>query len=86
MMKNIKVHIKTFSDKIASDSPVNTISTPIIIGFLTYLYIPSITSFPVGLHGASVPLPILTNFVIVSIIIYKPVNISRRPASNANIL
>jgi len=50
-----------------------------IIGFLTYLYRPEITSFFVGLQGARVPLPIVANREIVNISMRSPDEIIRQP-------
>ena len=68
-MKKIVTHMNILNDSIAIDSPIRTIITPIIIGFLTYLYIPFITNFLVGLQGARVPSPNLMNPEIVLAII-----------------
>ena len=72
-----------FSDNIVIDSPINTIKTPVIIGFLTCPYKSLIISFLVGLQGAKVPFPILMNIEIVLIIRYNPMNIMERPARRA---
>jgi hypothetical protein len=71
--------MKIFKDIIASDSPASTIKTPVIIGFLTYPYIPEVTSFFVGLQGANVPLPIRMTVDIAIIRIYKPMQMKTSP-------
>jgi hypothetical protein len=47
---------------IAMDSPINTVNTPMIIGFLTCPYIPSTINFFGGLQGASVPFPVYSYY------------------------
>ena len=84
-MKKIKAQIIMFNDNIDIDSPIKTINTPIIIGFLTYLYIPVITSFFVGFQGANVPLPILMNDIIVDIIKNNPIQINIMPDNKEKI-
>src|SRR6185369_3789802 len=44
-----------------TDSPINIVTTPLIIGLRTYRYGPIATSFCVGSHGASVPFPTRAN-------------------------
>lgn len=61
-----------FNDNIVMVSPINTVKTPNIIGFLTYPYIPQIINFLVGLQGANVPFPIFIKLDIVRIITYNP--------------
>ena len=84
-MKNITAHMKIFNDKIAIDSPVRTIKTPEIIGFLTCPYIPPVTNFLVGLHGANVPLPILIIVDIVIVMIYNPMHTITSPDKSVEI-
>lgn len=71
-----------FTDKIAIASPASTVNTPIIIGFLTYLYIPPVINFFVGLHGARVPFPVLTKVDIVIIITERPMHIKIKPITD----
>lgn len=44
-----------------TDSPINIVTTPLIIGLRTYRYGPTATSRCVGSHGASVPFPTRAN-------------------------
>lgn len=69
-------------DNIAVDSPVSTINTPIIMGFLTYLYMPVITSFFVGLQGARVPFPIFIKLIMFGMIIINPEIMRINPVTN----
>jgi hypothetical protein len=61
------------------DSPINTVNTPMIIGFLTCPYIPSTINFFGGLQGASVPFPFLINVDIVMIMKQNPTAIIIKP-------
>ena len=68
-----------FSDRNMIDSPVKIIKTPVIIGFLTWLYIPVVTRLTVGLQGARVPFPMRMNKEMVLNMIYKPPKIRNSP-------
>jgi hypothetical protein len=57
-------------------------STPEIIGFLTWLYIPPTINSIVGLHGANVPLPIRIKVRIVDTRIIKPVITAKPPRTD----
>ena len=48
-----------------SDSAVSIRRTPVIIGFRTWRYGPTTTSFVGGSHGAGVPSPLSTNSLVV---------------------
>ena len=71
------------ADKMAVDSPIRTVKTPSIIGFLTNPYIPLVTSFLVGLHGARVPSPFRVSVVTVLAISVNPVSIISIPIKKA---
>ena len=84
MMKKITVQMKILKDKTAIDSPASTVSTPIIIVFLTYPYIPLIINFLVGLQGANVPFPILIKVDTVINMTNNPMNMRISPINKAH--
>lgn len=84
MAMKIKAHIKIFNDIIEIDSPISAVNTPIIMGFLTWRYIPCTTKLRVGSHGASVPFPILITVDMVIVITNKPASIRTNPVIAAD--
>jgi hypothetical protein len=84
--KKTHVQIKIFNEIKAIDSPINTIMAPMMMGFLTCLYIPLITIFFVGFQGARVPLPILIKVNVVIAIHKRPIDIIRTSIENIHTL
>lgn len=78
-MKKETVQINRLNDIIDKVSPASVIKTPEIIGFLTYLYSPPVTSFFGGLQGARVPFPIRIKDEIVIIRRVIPTIMSNSP-------
>ena len=86
IIKKTNAHKSIFKEVIQIDSPINTVKTPIIIGFLTYLYIPDVTKYCVGFHGANVPFPIFIKEMIVTVMTHKPININIIPVKKDDTL